>query len=649
MAVKDKALTNIERDLNSRLDGIWNYAQAGAIVHVDDATTVLRPPAPAWYEPGTADVHIHLTEAGILDPRSMSPKQENTISGLLTHELAHSAWSHWLNMSLRASVDSAVWAVLEMFEEIRIETKAANYNRTFRGWLRASFDIIMRELTGDVPENGFAVAHMWGIAFGRVFAGVISEDEIVWVDNAARTLLTDDTVDALTDILQEAVALRDLDTSRHAQNRIVSLANEWIELVGRPAPGEGTPGGCGHAKPMDKDEDESEAGGKSVKTESADDKDDATKRPTGSGEDKDEDKDAGDDDSAADEAADEKTDKDDSLELSEKHADMSESVPSDEKPIADGDIMRDAMLSLVEEVADKWDVRAGLKLSDSTKQAAAVFGKTKMSARIRESKPTVELRQRVKSAAMELERLSLPAVSKRAVPSLTPPGRLRSREAVRASAERAQGRMVTARPWTTTRRRHEHVKPLVVGIATDTSGSMRWAEEAVADFAYVWANAGHHVGARTASVTFGSYVDAVTRPGELPTTVRRVPADGGVEEFDKAISALDGVLHFSSPNNVSKLLIIVSDGELVIDKEPQRAAEWLERFIAGGSSVVWITPGSGAKLFRHISDKVVVKVLDHAARTSWYSPDKSDKSKSASVLVHEAALEAVRMLARKEN
>ena len=48
------------------------------------------------------------------------------------------------------------------------------------------------------------------------------------------------------------------------------------------------------------------------------------------------------------------------------------------------------------------------------------------------------------------------------------------------------------------------VLTLVVGVATDTSGSMRWAEEAVARMAYVYTNAGHRIGARTPPTTFVS-------------------------------------------------------------------------------------------------------------------------------------------------
>ena len=148
--------------------------------------------------------------------------------------------------------------------------------------------------------------------------------------------------------------------------------------------------------------------------------------------------------------------------------------------------------------------------------------------------------------------------------------------------------MVTARPWKGTVRRHSTARPLVVGIATDTSGSMRWAEDGVAEFAYVWTNAGHRIGARTAAVTFGDHVHRIARPGEVMTHVERKSATDGQEAFDFAAAALDGVLHFTTPAYAARILLVISDGQLVKDGEPDRAAEWLRRMDRAGTHVLWI-------------------------------------------------------------
>jgi hypothetical protein len=152
--------------------------------------------------------------------------------------------------------------------------------------------------------------------------------------------------------------------------------------------------------------------------------------------------------------------------------------------------------------------------------------------------------------------------------------------------------MMTAKPWKATVRRHTSAKPLVVGVATDTSGSMRWAESGVAEFAYVYANAGHRIGARTAAVTFGDHVHRIARPGEVLNEVLTKTASDGTEEFDQAMAALDGVLHLTTPGTASRILIVVSDAQFVKSDEAERAYRWVQAMIKAGTHIVWITDRS---------------------------------------------------------
>lgn len=149
--------------------------------------------------------------------------------------------------------------------------------------------------------------------------------------------------------------------------------------------------------------------------------------------------------------------------------------------------------------------------------------------------------------------------------------------------------MTTATPWERTKRLRTTSRPVVVGIMTDTSGSMGWAENFVADFAWTVATAGIRVGARTAAVTFGSRTEMVTRPGATPQQIRVRTANGSQEMFDEAAAALEGVLHFTTgAANAAKVLFIVSDGELVREGEPSRAAQRIEQFTNAGTLVVWV-------------------------------------------------------------
>jgi hypothetical protein len=117
---------------------------------------------------------------------------------------------------------------------------------------------------------------------------------------------------------------------------------------------------------------------------------------------------------------------------------------------------------------------------------------------------------------------------------------------------------------------------------------MRWAEDGVAEFAYVYTNAGHRIGARTAAVTFGTHVHRIARPGEVMTHVETKSASDGNEEFDKAMAALDGVLHLTDPSYAARILMVISDGALVKGGETARATEWLRRMDKAGTHVLWI-------------------------------------------------------------
>ena len=132
-------------------------------------------------------------------------------------------------------------------------------------------------MLGNLPDefvNKSHVVRAWAIARGRTLAGVAAADETDAVDIAARTLLDDDVVDGLTDLLQEALTLR-LDQD-WAKERMVAICDEWVELVGETAeatgcthcareaePGEeaGTEKGDGKAKGKPTDDESTEEDG----------------------------------------------------------------------------------------------------------------------------------------------------------------------------------------------------------------------------------------------------------------------------------------------------------------------------------------------------------------------------------------------------
>lgn len=586
----------------NELASLVNYYKPGVAVHVVDRVDVPAPPAPAWYMPATGDVTIHLDEAKI-DASSLDSALHGVgwaqMRGLLWHELAHARWSDWL---FAVKIPSKIRGTVTMFEEMRIENRAVDKTEGYvRNDIRSVLPLSIGE-TRDIPPVRSSVARLWALGYGRCLTTVASYDAVQWVDDAARTLLGDDDVDYMTDILQEVITLHMPD----AIDRMIELATEWVDLVG-----DTDHDGCGHGdgatEKSDDDDEPGEPGESTDEDADADDSDgdgdggeadgEESEESDGSASDSDKtdkpkpkgDRDLGDDDSVIRDVLDSASPDDD-----DDHDDDADF--SDE----DMDTIIKEVTRMAESIARDWDAPDELKMADPTVEAARVFGSADGKARSTElAKPGPVEHGEVIRTAKVLETMAIPAITKIPAHKIVPPGRLRSREAVRQSAERSRGALSTAKPWQSTKRTHSSVKPIVVGIATDVSGSMRWAESSVAQFAYVWTHAGQRVGARTASVTFGDRVERVAAPGEILTAVPRRKANGGSEKADRALAALDGVLHLSHANNAAKLLVIVSDGMLVIPQETQRVIKRLETFKANGTQILWVSnnkPTNHAKL-----------------------------------------------------
>lgn len=594
-----KGLTS--EKLNDDIGDIVHWRKSGTVVNVVDKTSMPDPPAPAWYIPSRADLFLHTTEAGVdsvnkvwdvykvYDDRDMA-----RVAGLLVHEAAHSRWSDWMTTT---KIPRHLSPIVTMLEELRIEKLAVDQTPYVRKLLRASFSLLL----GDTAESMAAptkliASHNWALLVGRSYSGVASPAEVETVDLAGRTLIGDDICDVLVDLIQEAIEGRGA--------ALVDIAQEWIDLVGED--GSESLGGDGcHG--------EGEGEGTSIhvtsapgheKVESEDKADDDT--GSGSGDDEEE-TEAEHTDGSGDGGDDDGDEPEDDSDPSYGDVD---SVDSTKIKPRDGEILTRAVEAAKDEVVKDWKKDPAIELANPLDMATKVFGKKKArNGRTWSVKAaSADLRREVTKAARALETLVLPAIAKSKVPGQLPPGRLRTREAVRASADRAAGRMTEAKMWTTPKRRHSHTKPVIVGIATDTSGSMRWAEQAVADFAYVMSNAGSRIGARSAAVTFGDEVDAITWPGEPGREVTARAANGGSEAFDEAMAALDGVLKLSHHNTAAKVLFIVSDGHLVRSGEMAKAERWMKLFDDAGVTVIWITQGHDAHV-RAIAPKAHIKTV----------------------------------------
>ena len=489
--------------------------------------------------------------------------------GLLAHETAHAEISAGMetaeNMA-RAAGKKQAMGVMTLLEEIRVEAYAIRRSPAMRPALRMSFSMILDGIAKNPPSNEAEAARAWALVAGRTLGGIATPGETGSFDTAARTVLGDDRIDQMVELLQEAIQLNLPGESE----RMIEIAEEWVDLVGTS--GDEGDDSCNADKNGASEKMEAAKRAKApVSSDSTDDDD-------GEGEE-------GEGASSGDPEGDGEPSENDSTQSDYgKEGVTSAPLSSDDAE----DLLDTVTNDLRDIMEDEWaSVDRNPNLANRNEWAAKVFG-GKSDYGVKEIDPTPTQRQHVVKAAQFLSNVTVPTISKASRALAMPPGRLRTREGVRRSAERAQGMMVTAKPWKGTKRTHSVAKPLVIGIATDTSGSMKWAESGVAEFAYVYANAGHRIGARTAAVTFGDDVHMISRPGEIMTHVRRKKANGGTEECDHAIAALDGVLHLTDPGTAARILIVVSDGALVKDSETGKVTEWLHRLDKAGTHVVWI-------------------------------------------------------------
>src|SRR5262249_13331550 len=146
------------------------------------------------------------------------------------------------------------------------------------------------------------------------------------------------------------------------------------------------------------------------------------------------------------------------------------------------------------------------------------------------------------------------------IASPAPPGRLRMREAVTASAQRAAGALPTATPFTRTIRRRVPVPPLRIAIACDISGSIAAYAPPAASAAWILPRAAAATTAPgTATAPTAAPATPLAGPAGAPAPVPEFGAADGTEKFCKAADALDDALDLSRPG-AARLLVIVSDG-----------------------------------------------------------------------------------------
>ena len=109
----------------------------------------------------------------------------------------------------------------------------------------------------------------------------------------------------------------------------------------------------------------------------------------------------------------------------------------------------------------------------------------------------------------------------------------------------------------------------------------------MATTAWVMAEAGRRIQAKTAMVYYGSGVFPTLRSGQRLDKVNVYTAPDGTEKFNEAFMALDGHLNLLDGNG-ARLLVIVSDGHYTSD-QVSHAKKWIRECDKKGVAVLWLT------------------------------------------------------------
>ena len=492
--------------------------------------------------------------------------------GVAAHEAAHSRVTWW-----RAGVPDGtppiVLRVAALLEEPRTEGCQIRFRPGDRLYLRAAAAHLITVPAADRDDgpprqNRWQAAAAFTLLYGRAAAGVLDDEDVTAVASAAVAVLGETTVRDLAGLLREAVTLPDGDTMA-----LLDAARRWLRAAGLPETGDppgpacGTGCGTGTAPGAAGDGMEPAPGnGGGNGGETGADRDDpltvsvaaacasiAAAAAAAA---------AAEDEAEADRAA------------ADRSAAVLEARAAEAASRADAGVAADAVF------------RGGLHGRSGGYPGSPVTGSRP---------PTDAERAAATQLAAALRRARYRARTVARVASPTPPGRLIGRDALLAHAQRELGIPVTARPYRAQRRRRVEQPPLAIGIAIDVSGSMHWAQAPMASTAWIIARAATQNHGRAAAVAFGNHVTPVMTPGAAPRDVPILAARDGEESFTLAIRALDGALGLSTGHG-ARLLIVVSDGVLVVPGEDITGQQAITRLAQAGVGILWLDHDGAARV-----------------------------------------------------
>jgi uncharacterized protein with von Willebrand factor type A (vWA) domain len=201
--------------------------------------------------------------------------------------------------------------------------------------------------------------------------------------------------------------------------------------------------------------------------------------------------------------------------------------------------------------------------------------------------PTTEEQRAARTLAARLRQARTTSLEPATRPSALPPGRLRTRAAITADAQRAAGQLPTAHPW-----QHRASLPppkpkLHLAVLVDVSGSMAAYAQPMSSAAWILAHAARRTDATVTTIAFGETVTLLVPPHQRPARVQQIRAHDSYERFTDAVKLADQLLNLRHRGTV-RMLAVVSDGWYGSHTD---AAQRLITTLAGtGCAVLWLHP-----------------------------------------------------------
>lgn len=530
--------------------------------------------APACYNPQLAEIEV---DTAIAFGAMVSPEQVGDLTeratqfefaratGAIMHEAFHAKFSQWDLEKAYKDLEKDEHQALILLEESRIEAQGLLAMPESLNFLRAcAMDIVIADAQEkfETASNTQSAAFLVGTVHARIDAGILDEFEVKDLVELVDAYMTPDVIAKLREIAHKFQA-----HTMHANAELLyPLAKEWAKIIREVA------------------EEKGDAQGKDGNPESGEDGE-------GSG--------------------------GMSKEFAKMLMDALEEAGA-EIAINNADALADLEQKedWEQEVKDKHQEANERKKNEET--AKQVFekstgvGVSKTSSRLRETrKATAEERIAAVQIAKMLEKAKYRERDAVEIASITPPGRLRTRQVVQGHALKERGVMQQVAPFRRTVRKHTEDPTLTVGVMVDISGSMGSAMNPMATTAWVMSEAVRRVQGRCAMVYYGNDVFATLKSGQHLEEVNVYTAEDGTEKFDKAFRALDGSLDLLNGSG-ARLLVVVSDGQYT-HEERELAKKWITRCNQAGVAILWLPFDNGhyaERLTRHGKAAVMSGVLD---------------------------------------